>query len=134
MSGLIAQEGVRFLVTGCINTALTWLIYLAALSVVGYSLAYTFAYAIGIVIAYVFGVGYVFRTSPTLKGFLIFPMVYLAQYLAGLGILWVAVSQLHIDEQYAIFASIIGTIPLTFALSRLVLFRAGEPRKPPLSR
>ena len=126
MSLLILREGVRFLLAGALNTAATYAIYLLLLSVVGYTLAYSVAFLIGIFIAYGMNSRYVFRVTTSLRTFALFPLVYVAQYLVGIAVLRIAVVEFNVPQRYALLASIVVTLPMTFLLNRLLLKRGAS--------
>ena len=137
MSPLVLHEGARFLLAGALNTVATYAIYLLLLSVLGYTLAYSVAFIMGIFIAYAMNSRYVFRVAASLRTFALFPLVYVAQYLVGVAALRIAVIEFGVHQRYALLASIMLTIPMTFLLSRLLLKRGSElspqPGKPPIS-
>jgi putative flippase GtrA len=121
MTAGVRREGLRFLVAGAVNTAMTYALYLLLLNWLDYTFAYTIAYVAGIVLSYALNTRFVFQVAPTLRGFAAFPLVYLAQYLAGALILNLAVRGFGVPQRFALLASIVVTVPLTFALSRLLL-------------
>jgi putative flippase GtrA len=112
---------VRFLVGGAANTAIGYLLYLAAARVMDYRWAYTTSYLLGIGISYLINSLYVFRQPLSWRRLLAFPAVYALQYAAGLALLWLFVSRLGIHKEYAPLLVVPLTIPLTFVASRLVL-------------
>jgi len=127
MKNPIRLEALRFLISGALNTAATYAIYLALLHVLGYVAAYTITYLCGILLAYILNVRYVFRVRRSDRGLALFSLVYIFQYLVGLAVLRLAVSLLGVPETLALLASIAVTLPVTFLLSRYVL----KPRTPP---
>lgn len=110
----------RFLVSGGFNTALTYLLYLVLFRFLSYSISYTIAFAAGIIIAYTLNRYFVFRSHRGVKTVALFPLVYLVQYLAGLGIVSLWVEVFGWNAVFAPIAAIALTVPLTFILSRLV--------------
>ena len=132
MSGLLtarlrdmvsASSFLRFLISGGVNTAATYAVYLVLLGVMGYKLAYTVAYVFGIALAFVINRLFVFQTHRGWRSMVLFPFVYLAQYLVSLAVIWAWVERLHLPKQVAPLIAIVITIPLTFVLSRLVFLR-----------
>jgi putative flippase GtrA len=114
-------EVLKFLVAGGLNTGLTYLVYLAALTIVPYVAAYTIAYIAGIGISYILNTYFVFKEKVTIRKALAFPLVYLVQYLAGAGLLVVFVKWVYIPETYAPLLVVVATLPLTFYLSKRVI-------------
>jgi len=110
----------RFLLSGGFNTASTYLLYLVLFRFLSYRISYTIAFATGIIIAYTLNRYFVFRLHGGLKTVALFPLVYLVQYLASLGIVSLWVEILGWNAVFAPIAAISLTVPLTFILSRLV--------------
>ena len=129
MNHAVVREIVRFLASGLINTGVTYAIYLALLSKAGYAIAYTVAYLIGIALSYLLSTRFVFRVNHSARRAVIFPVVYLIQYLFGLTVLHASVAWLGIPEAFAALVSTVLSIPLTFVLSRLVLVNGHAQRK-----
>ena len=123
---MILHEGARFLLAGALNTAATYAVYLLLLSVLGYTLAYSLAFILGILIAYAMNSRYVFRVATSLRTFALFPLVYAAQYLVGVAALRIAVVEFGVAQKYALIASIAVTVPMTFLLNRLLLKRGSD--------
>jgi putative flippase GtrA len=121
MSSPVHHEALRFLVAGAINTLVSYALYLGLLTVLSYTLAYTITYVAGIGLSYLLNQRYVFRVPANMLGAVLFPLVYLFQYLVGVWVLRVAVDGFAISARLALIASIIATIPLTFLLSRTIL-------------
>lgn len=120
----------RFIVASALNTVATYLFYLLCLLVTPYQVAYTLSYALGIVIAYVLNSVLVFRAPMAWKRFALFPLVYLAQYLLGLGVLSLLVGRLAVSPRIAPLIVVVVTIPVTFLLSRLVVRTQPRPGGP----
>ncbi|WP_225042331.1 GtrA family protein [Xanthomonas campestris] len=111
---------VRFLISGGINTVATYAVYIALLQVTSYKVAYTVAYVFGIFIAFFINRLFVFQTHRGWGSLLMFPFVYLAQYLVSLAVVFAWVEHLKMSAALAPLIAIVVTIPLTFVLSRFV--------------
>lgn len=118
---------VRFLISGGLNTVATYAAYLALLQAISYKAAYTVAYVFGIVIAFVINRLFVFQTHRGWRSLVLFPFVYLAQYLMSLAIVWTWVEQMCLPAALAPMVAIVITVPLTFILSRFVF--GGRPAR-----
>ena len=59
-----------------------------------------------------------FRRAPSIARAALFPLVYLAQYLAGTMLLVMLVEWLHVPKAFAPLAVVALTLPLTYVLSR----------------
>ena len=119
MSG--ARQFGRFLIVGAVNTAASYAAYLLLLRHVSHLVAYSLAYALGIVISYFLNTYFVFRARAAAASFVRFPLVYLLQYLVGAAVLHLAVEQFGISREIAFAFSVAVTIPVTFFASKLVL-------------
>ena len=117
---ILQMDIARFLVSGGFNTVVTYGLYLLLLSVMSYATSYTIAYVAGIVLAYSLNRYFVFKSHQGIKSVALFPLVYLAQYLTSLLILWVWVEKLGWDSRVAPLIAIAITVPMTFVLSRYV--------------
>lgn len=111
---------VRFLIAGGLNTAVTYLLYIALLQACEYRVAYTISYVLGIVLAFLVNRFFVFQTHRGVYSLVLFPLVYVVQYIAGLITIWVCVYKLGLNEALAPLIAIFVTIPLTYFISRLV--------------
>lgn len=119
ISKIFKQDLVRFLMSGGFNTALTYVIYLTLLMFFSYNISYTFSYLIGILLAYTLNRFFVFRSHQGFRSVIMLPLIYLAQYILSLAILWLWVERIQLDERLAPLAAIIITLPVTYALSKL---------------
>jgi len=88
------------------------------LSWLPYVFAYSIAYVSGIVWSYFANTLFVFRRALSVTRAALFPLVYLAQYLAGTLLLIVLVDVLRLPKTLAPLAVIVLTLPLTYVLSR----------------
>ena len=113
----------RFVISGGINTGLTYCIYLFFQMMLSYQVAYLIAYVAGIFIAYFMSSLFVFNKPVSLRSFFRFPIVYIVQYGVGAVLLWLLVSLLNVSSTYAPLIVIAVTLPLTFLLSRFILNR-----------
>ena len=103
MKRQMPQEALRFLISGGINTAVTYLLYLALLPGLGYWPAYSVAFVTGIVTSYFLNTRFVFRVRTSARRAAAFPLVYLAQYLFGLAVLHVSVRWLAVPVVFVIY-------------------------------
>lgn len=120
LSRLTQFSFARFLISGGFNTALTYTIYLFLLIVAPYQVSYTIAYVLGIFLAFVLNRFFVFKSHRGVRSVLLFPLVYLVQYLASMLTLWVLVERLELSERPAPLVAIIITVPITYVLSRFI--------------
>lgn len=111
---------VRFLLSGGLNTVVTWALYLVLLNFIGYKTSYSISYVFGIVLAYLINRFFVFKTHRGVSSIMLFPLVYLFQYLLGLLIVWGWVEVFKMEVLFAPLISIIVSIPITYILTKYV--------------
>jgi putative flippase GtrA len=111
-------SGLRFLLAGGVNTAVTYLLYLGLLRMTSYQISYAIAFVSGIAISYVLSRLFVFKVHQGFRSALMLPLVYLIQYLAGAAVVWGWVDVLHQHPMLAPAISIGVTLPLTYFLSK----------------
>lgn len=111
----------RFLAGGALNTGSTFVLYWLLLLVVEYRVAYAISFVAGILLSYVINTRFVFQTQHSVRKMVLFPLVYLAGYLAGAFVLQLSVARFGVDARVAPLISVCATLPLTYILSKLVL-------------
>ncbi len=119
ISSALKARFIRFLFTGGINTVVTYVMYLLLLQVLSYQVSYTIAFVSGIAIAFLLNKLFVFKTHRGWQTVMLYPFVYFAQYIFGMLLLWLVVSQLGLSVKLGPLIVVILTIPLTYWLSRL---------------
>lgn len=125
----ISPKVLRFLGAGAGNTVVTYLLYLGLIRVINYNIAYAICYVVGIVFSYWLNLRFVFKTSGSLTKFVLYPVVYLMQFLFGILILNLIVQQLHMPKEYAPIAIIFLTLPVTYLLSKAILEQDGDDKR-----
>ena len=115
------MQFARFIISGAINTGITYGAYLLLLPVVGYLAAYSAAYLAGILLSYWLNSVFVFRQPMNWRGLARFPLVYVFQYALTAMLLWLLVDILGIGERIALLAAIAVTVPVTFLAARLAI-------------
>ncbi len=121
----ISRRFSRFLLVGGANTVVTYIIYLGFIEFMPYWGAFSIAFVAGILLSYVLNALLVFEVGLDRAGLTRFPLAYLFQYCAGLGLLWLQVKILGIPERIAPILNVIVLAPLTFFLVQLVLEKGG---------
>lgn len=116
---------IKFLLSGGLNTIVTYGIYLLLLRYLPYSTSYTISYITGIVIAYLMNRFFVFKSHRGLKSMVLLPLVYLIQYLLNLLIIWLWIEKIGLAIRLAPLAAIVITIPITYIISKIV-FRSSR--------
>ncbi len=117
----MGPQFARYLVGGVGNTLTTYVLYLALLKIIDYRLAYTIAYAAGVLLAYWIGLRFVFRARSTWAKLSRFPLVYGVQYVLGATVVIIFVDGLGAPTTLAPLVAVVVSIPVTFLLSRWIL-------------
>lgn len=126
MKRYIDKTILKFLSGSIINTLATYLLYLILILYFQYRLAYTITYIAGIMLAYLINSTWVFNSRMTLYSALLYPAVYLIQYLASICILSFLVEQFGIDKKIAPLIVIVIVYPLSFIMNRLLFKRSSN--------
>lgn len=121
------NKWILFLIGGGLNTALTYGIYLLLNLFTNYQASYVVAYTSGILFSYLFNSQVVFKLKKSWKGLLIYPSVYLFQYLIGAVLLHILVESFRIPKEIAPLLIIVALLPITYILSKTVLRASHEP-------
>lgn len=121
---MIAARLCRFIISGCLNTLLTYAVYLALLQLLPYQTSYTVSYLSGVVLAYALNRYFVFRRHRGAWSIAALPLIYLAQFLLGLFVIWVCVEKLGVSDIVAPVVVIIISVPFTYFLSRRAFLAA----------
>lgn len=117
---MLSSRFLRFIVSGGVNTAITYGIYLVLLQIITYQISYSIAYVSGIAVSYALNRSFVFRNHHGLRSILLFPLVYVAQYALGMLLLWLWVEMAGLSDKVAPLIVVAVTLPLTYVLSRFV--------------
>jgi putative flippase GtrA len=126
----IKGQAARFLVAGGLNTMLTYLIYLMLLNFVGYLMAFSLTFVIGVFLAYFLNTAFVFKTNFSLSKIFRYPLIYFVQYIIGMILVIFLVDILLIDKRIAPLVNVIVLTPITFLLNRWILTN-NSPHSPP---
>ena len=116
-------QGLRFLLFGAFNTALTYLLYCALVFVMHPQVAYALVFALGIGLAWAGNSKFVFRQPMSRKVAAIYPFMYLAQYLLTAALIHAATAWLSLGPRVALALALAITTPLSFVWNRALLVR-----------
>lgn len=117
---LLKLSFIRFLLSGGLNTALTYGIFLLLLMAFSYTVSFTLAYVAGILFAYMMNRFFVFKHHQGLKSIICLPFIYILQYVLSLIILWCWVEKWGLLVRLAPLAAIVITLPVNYFLSRFL--------------
>ena len=122
------QRFLRFLLAGFANTALSILVYQAALFAFDYTVSYCIAYAAGIMFAYVAYARHVFEARMSAGRFALFTVFSVASLGAGAIVNAAFVERVGIAPRFAILATIAVMLPVNYLGSKWCL-RGLPPRR-----
>ena len=111
---------VRFLLTGGLNTAVTYGVYLLLLGPIGYRWAYIASFVFGIGLSYAMLRWFVFQNAGRKHAWAMVAATQLGQFVVGLAVVEMWVSVLGWPKALAALASVAVCVPLTYAVHRWV--------------
>jgi putative flippase GtrA len=112
---------VRFGLVGVVNTATFYLLYLVMHPYLPYFAAFTAAFFLSMVGSFFMNTYFTYRTRPTWRKFLLFPLPNITNYLVQSGGVFALVEWARVDDRIAPLLAAAVAIPITYVLSRLVL-------------
>lgn len=115
-----------FVMSGGLNTAVTYGIYLVLLQLMPYQFSYTIAYVSGIAVSYALNRAFVFRSHQGFRSVLLLPFVYFAQYCLGILVVWIWIEKAHMSSVVAPLAAALIAVPFTYFLSRFVFLERSK--------
>lgn len=111
----------RFIIIGFFNTFSGYAIYLVLVNLFfNHINSYIISYIVGIVISYFLNSSFVFKVQPKFSTFLVFPLVYIIQFILGFAGIYFLIDILAINKNIAPLIIIVFTLPIGFLLSRKV--------------
>ena len=116
---------VRFLLTGGLNTAVTYGVYLLLLGPLGYRWAYVASFVFGIGLSYALLRWFVFQSAGRKHAWAMVAATQLGQFVVGLAVVEVWVAVLGGPQALAALAAVAVCVPLTYAVHRWVFRGVG---------
>ena len=117
----------KFAAVGVVNTGTCYVLYLLLHTWLPYYPAYVIAFLISMVGSFFLNTYITYRTKPTWRKFLLFPLTNLTNFVVTSVGVFVLVEWAHVNERIAPLAAAVVAIPVTFVLSRRILtHRDGE--------
>jgi len=118
---MILKQALRFGLVGVVNTLIYFGLYLVILRWTPYLVAHFVAMVVAMVASFFLNVYFTYRTRPTWRKFLLFPLGNLASYVILTGGIALLVEAFHVDTRIAPLIAASIAIPVTFVLTRTVL-------------
>ncbi|MER7762691.1 GtrA family protein [Streptomyces sp. NPDC097619] len=112
---------MRFALVGVVNTGTFFGLYLLLHPWLPYFAAYTLAFLLSMVGSFFLNTYFTYRTRPTWKKFLLFPLTNLTNYLVQSAGLYALVGWAGMDSRTAPLLAAAAAVPVTYLLSRRIL-------------
>jgi putative flippase GtrA len=125
------MQVVRFALVGVVNTGTFYGFYLALHPLMPYFLAYTCAFVLSMIGSFFLNTYFTYRTRPTWKKFLLFPLTNLTNYVVTSVGVFVLVEWAHMNDKIAPLVAAAAAIPFTYVLSRRILTAKARPAAEP---
>lgn len=126
------RQIIRFALVGVVNTGTFYAFYLALHPWLPYFLAYTVAFVLSMIGSFFLNTYFTYRTRPTWRKFLLFPLTNLTNYVVTSVGVYVFVEWAHMNDKIAPLIAAAAAIPFTYVLSRRILTRPGQPAGTPV--
>ncbi|MFD7614794.1 GtrA family protein [Streptomyces sp. NPDC059828] len=130
---------VRFALVGAVNTGTYYGCYLLLLTWLPYIAAHAVAFALSMTGSFFLNAYFTYRTRPTWRKFLLFPLTNAANFVITTAGVYLLVGIGGYSDRWSPLAAAAAAIPITFALSRAIMLRPDrkpepDPRSAPDSR
>ncbi|MGW0878721.1 GtrA family protein [Streptomyces sp. NPDC002671] len=122
----MSRQILTFAAVGVVNTAVYYGLYLLFLTGLPYLAAHILAFLIGMIGSFFLNARFTYRTRPTWRKFLLFPLTNVANFLITTVGVYVIVDVLHAGSRFAPLLASAAAIPVTFVLSRWVMLPGTE--------
>ncbi|WP_406342185.1 GtrA family protein [Streptomyces sp. NBC_01578] len=119
----VTAQMARFALVGVVNTGTYYGCYLALLTVLPYLAAHVIAFALSMTGSFLLNSYFTYRTRPTWRKFLLFPLTNTANFVITTGGVWLLVDRAGFSSRYAPLVAALAAIPITFAVSRAIMLR-----------
>ncbi|MGW0700926.1 GtrA family protein [Streptomyces sp. NPDC002867] len=121
---------VRFALVGVVNTGTYYGLYLVLLTWLPYVAAHVVAFLLSMVGSFFLTSYFTYRTRPTWRKFLLFPLTNAANFVVTTSGVYLLVDVLHFGSRYAPLIAAAAAIPVTFVVSRTIMLRPDSRREP----
>ncbi|MGW6454717.1 GtrA family protein [Streptomyces sp. NPDC055078] len=121
---------VRFAMVGAVNTGTYYGLYLLLLTWLPYVAAHVIAFFLSMVGSFFLTSYFTYRTRPTWRKFLLFPLTNAANFVVTTTGVYLLVDVLHFGSRYAPLIAAAAAIPITFVVSRTIMLRPDREREP----
>ncbi|MBL1085303.1 GtrA family protein [Streptomyces actinomycinicus] len=120
------RQILTFGAVGVVNTATYYFLYLIFLNALPYLAAHILAFVLSMVGSFFLNARFTYRTRPTWRKFLLFPLTNVTNFLVTTAGVYVIVDLLHAGSRFAPLIASAAAIPVTFVVSRRVMLPGSE--------
>ncbi|MEU8522121.1 GtrA family protein [Streptomyces sp. NBC_01216] len=124
----VTWQVVRFALVGVVNTATYYGLYLILTLWLPYLAAHVLAFAFSMVGSFFLTSYFTYRTRPTWRKFLLFPLTNAANFVITTVGVYLLVDVAGLDSRPAPLIAAAAAIPVTFLLSRTIMLRPDTTR------
>ncbi|AGS68462.1 GtrA family protein [Streptomyces collinus] len=117
----MSRQLLTFAVVGVVNTAVYYCLYLLFLAGLPYLAAHVLAFLLSMVGSFFLNARFTYRTRPTWRKFLLFPLTNVTNFLITTAGVYVIVDVLHAGSRFAPLLASAAAVPVTFVVSRRVM-------------
>jgi putative flippase GtrA len=114
---------ITFALVGVVNTAVYYGLYLLFLPWLPYLTAHILAFALSMTGSFFLNARFTYRTRPTWRKFLLFPLTNATNFLLATAGVYAIVDVLHAGNRFAPLLASGAAIPVTFVVSRSIMLR-----------
>ncbi|MFF9349573.1 GtrA family protein [Streptomyces sp. NPDC014734] len=126
----VTAQMARFAAVGVVNTATYYGCYLLLLNPLPYVAAHVAAFALSMTGSFFLNCRFTYRTRPTWRKFLLFPLTNAANFVITTGGVYLLVDVAGLGSRYAPLVAAAAAIPITFVVSRAIMLRPDADRLP----
>jgi len=109
---------IKFLMVGFVNTAVSYISFLALNLFFTYQIAYIISYGFGLITSYVLNGKWTFSSQLGYRGLALYPLAYLLQFISGYWTLKVGIESFQLAEFIAYAISLLVSIPIGFITTK----------------
>ncbi|MER5361786.1 GtrA family protein [Streptomyces sp. NPDC002785] len=119
----VTAQMARFALVGVVNTGTYYGCYLALLAWLPYVAAHVLAFVLSMTGSFFLNSCFTYRTRPTWRKFLLFPLTNAANFVITTGGVYLLVGLAGFSSRYAPLVAAAAAIPITFVVSRTIMLR-----------
>jgi len=123
------RQAFRFALVGVVNTGTYYAFYLAFNKFLPYLVAHLSAFVLSMIGSFFMNSWFTYRTKPTWKKFLLFPLTNITNLVITTVGVWILVGWASMDERIAPLVAAASAIPVTFLVSRRIMVPGGENKR-----